>query len=246
MRTPRGIAMAAVLLLLAFRAQAAEVPTLRSYVTDLAGVIAPQDRDRLESYLQDYDKQTGNQFVVLIVPSLDGGSIEEYALAVAESNGIGRKDDDTGLLFLVSIEDRKMRFEVGYGLEATLTDALTSIIITDVVVPEFRRGDFSAGILAGMNAAVKAASGDLTLAESPRRETREKKGGNLFGLIIFIVILFFVLKGNRKRGGGGIFFIGPFGGGGGFGGGGFGGGGGFSGFSGGGGSFGGGGSSGSW
>jgi uncharacterized protein len=247
MRVSRSLSFWLLLVLLAPSLSWAEAPVLRSYVTDLAGVLAAQDRDRLEAFLQDYDAKSGNQFVVLIVQSLEGGSIEEYALSVAETNRIGREGEDNGLLFLVAVGDRKMRFEVGYGLEGVLTDAFTSVIISDVVAPEFRRGDYAAGIIAGMSTAVKAASGELTLAQSPRREREKKEGGNLFGLIIFLVILFFVLKGNRGRGGGGIWFIGPFGGGGGgLGGGGFGGGGGFSGFSGGGGSFGGGGSSGSW
>ncbi len=231
MHVSRSITFAAAFLLCAISAGASEIPALKTYVTDLASVLAPQDRDRLETFLRDYDTQTGNQFVVLIVPSLEGESLEEFSLAVAEANRIGKKGEDNGLLFLVSINDRKMRFEVGYGLEENLTDALTSVIISDIVAPEFRGGNYAAGIFAGVSAAVKAVSGEFTLAQSPRDERKEKKGGNLFGLIIFLVILFFLMKSNRRRGGGGIWFIGPFGGGG---------------FSGGGGSFGGGGSSGSW
>jgi uncharacterized protein len=245
MRHGRSIATAALFLLLPAAVQAMDVPVLRAYVTDLAGVMAQQDRERLDSWLREYDSQTGNQFVVLVIPSLAGSSVEEYALAVAEANRIGRQKEDNGLLLLVAVNDRKMRFEVGYGLEAYLTDALTSIIISDLVAPQFRKGDYAGGIYAGIDAAVKAVSGELTLTQTTRRERPEKEGGNLFGLIIFLVILFFILKSNRRRGGGGIWFIGPFGGGFGGGGGGFGGGG-FGGFSGGGGSFGGGGSSGSW
>lgn len=236
----------ALLLLPLWRAQAETVPQLSRYATDLAGVLAQPDLDRLEAFLQDYERQTSNQFVLLIVPSLEGQSVEDYSLRVAEKNGIGKSGKDNGLLFLVSINDRIMRFEVGYGLEAVLTDALTSVIIRDIVAPEFRRGDYMAGVSAGLQAAVKAASGEFTAEDTPRSDRAEKKGGNVFGLLLFLLILFFVLK-NRKGGrGGGIFFIGPFGGGFGGGGGGSFGGGGFSGFSGGGGSFGGGGSSGSW
>jgi uncharacterized protein len=231
----------ALLLLPLWHAQAETVPQLSRYATDLAGVLAQQDLDRLEAFLQDYERQTSNQFVLLIVPS-----VEDYSLRVAEQNGIGKRGKDNGLLFLVAINDRAMRFEVGYGLEGVLTDALTSVIIRDIVAPEFRRGDYMAGVSAGLQAAVKAASGEFTAEDTPRSDRAEKKGGNLFGLVLFLIILFFVLK-NRKGGrGGGIFFIGPFGGGFGGGGGGSFGGGGFSGFSGGGGSFGGGGSSGSW
>jgi len=236
------------MLLTTARAMALDVPVLRNYVTDHAGVLGSAERDRLEAFLREYDTQTSSQFLVLVVPSLEGMSIEDYALAVAERNRLGREGLDNGLLFLVAVNDRQMRFEVGYGLEPVLTDALTSVIIREVVAPEFRRGNYSGGITAGMHTAVRAASGEFTVE---RRATQhgDDDGGNLFGLIVFLIIMFLVMRGNRRGGrGGGIWFIGPLGGfrggGGGFGGG-FGGGG-FGGFSGGGGGFGGGGSSGGW
>lgn len=243
----RGRFLLVLLLLLAVppSAPALEPPELRRYVTDLAGVLAEQDIARIEQLLRQYDEQTSNQFVVLIVPSLDGEAIEEYSMRVAEKNLIGQKGKDNGLLFLVAVEDRKMRFEVGYGLEPVLTDAATSLIISDLVVPQFRANNYAQGIYDGMNTAIKIATGEFTVSESSPRREKEEEGGNVIGLLIFLVIMYFVLKGNRGRGGrgGGIWYIGGGGfGGGGFGGGGFGGGG----FSGGGGGFGGGGSSGSW
>jgi uncharacterized protein len=243
----RTIALLAVFLYCTSPAWAVEVPELRRYVTDMAGVLSAGEQDRIEAMLSQYDQERKQQFVVLIIPSLEGESLEDYSMRVAEKNRIGHEGVDNGLLFLVSVNDRKMRFEVGYGLEGELTDAVTSLIISDVVAPAFRSGNFAEGISAGMETAIKISTGEFTVSQSsPRRE--KKKGGNMMGLIIFLVIMYIIIKGNRGGRGGGIWFIGgPFGGGGGggFGGGGFGGGG-FGGFSGGGGGFGGGGSSGSW
>ena len=243
----RTLALTLLLLIPALSAAAIEVPELQRYVTDRAGVLSSGEAEQIERLLQEYDRSTSNQFVVLIIPSLEGESLEDYSIRVTEKNGIGTQENDNGLLLLVVVNDRKMRFEVGYGLEPVLTDALTSVIISDVVAPEFRRGDYAGGIYAGMQTAMRAAGGEITLSETSRRPKKEKKG-NLVGLIIFLIIMFIVFRGNRRGGrGGGIWFIGgPFGGGGGgFGGGGFGGGG-FGGFSGGGGGFGGGGASGGW
>lgn len=245
MRHSRGRFLLLLLLLVGFTRPVAalEPPELRRYVTDLAGVLAEEDVQRIEQLLRQYDESTSNQFVVLIVPSLEGESLEDYSMRIAEKNLIGQKGKDNGLLLLVSVGDRQMRFEVGYGLEPVLTDAATSLIISDMIVPQFRDGNYAQGIYDGLNTAIKVATGEFEVtAQSPRREKKEK-GGNFFGLIIFLVIMYLVIKNNRRRGGGGVWFIGgPFSGGGG---GGFGGGG-FSGFSGGGGGFGGGGSSGSW
>jgi uncharacterized protein len=245
MQGSRGWLPALLLLLLGLARPAAalEPPELRRYVTDLAGVLSAGDADRIEQMLRQYEEQSSNQFVVLVVPSLEGESIEDFAIRVAERNRIGQEGKDNGLLLLVSVQDRKMRFEVGYGLEPVLTDLATSVIISDVIGPRFRAGNYAQGIHDGMDAAIKISTGEFTVSEqSPRRQQKEKDG-NVVGLIIFLVIMYIVIKGNKRRGGGGgVWFIGgPFGGGG-FGGG----GGGFSGFSGGGGGFGGGGSSGSW
>lgn len=242
-----SLAFVFLLLLLARPVAALEPPELRRYVTDLAGVLSAGDVDRIEQLLRQYDESSSNQFVVLVVPSLEGESIEDFSIRVVEKNLIGQKDKDNGLLLLVSVEDRKLRFEVGYGLEPVLTDAVTSLIIGDVIAPQFRAGNYAQGIYEGMNTAIRISTGEFTVTERTSRREKKDKGGNVVGLIIFLVIMYAVMKGNRRGGrGGGIWFIGPFGGGGGFGGGGFGGGGGFSGFSGGGGGFGGGGSSGSW
>lgn len=243
-----GRILALILLILGVASPSAalEPPKLTRYVTDLAGVLAPGDLDHIEQLLRQYEESTSNQFVVLVVPSLEGESLEEFSIRVVEKNLVGQKGKDNGLLFLVAVNDRKVRFEVGYGLEGVLTDAATSLIISEMVAPQFRSGNYAQGIYDGMQTAIKISTGEFTVSERSQRRQKKDKDGNFVGLIIFLVIMYIIIKGNKGRGGrgGGVWFIGgPFGG---SGGGGFGGGGGFSGFSGGGGGFGGGGSSGSW
>jgi uncharacterized protein len=217
------------------------------YVTDMAGILSKSDLENLERRLQEFDVNTSNQFVVLILPSLEGEALEDVSMRVAELNSIGWKGRDNGLLFIMSVQDRQMRFEVGYGLEGVLTDALTSTIIRDLIAPRFKENDYAGGISQGMSAAMSAARGEFTAIEKPREKKQRGKGvGNLVFILIMLFIIMRAARMGRKGRGGGIWFIGPFSGfGGSSGGGGFGGGG-FGGFSGGGGSFGGGGSSGSW
>ena len=251
MRTSATSALLCLLLLpaLLLRPAAAdepEIPTLRSYVTDQAGIMSAGEKSELESMLISYQEKTSNQFLVLTVPSLQGRSIEGFSIEVVEKNRIGQEGKDNGLLLIVAVEDRAVRFEVGYGLEPVLTDALTHLIISDVIAPQFRRGNYGRGITEGMHTAIRASTGEFTA--DPRRTTGKKKErGSVIGLIIFLFIIFSIFRGGRRGRGGGIWFIGPGLGGGGFGGGGGGfGGGGFGGFSGGGGGFGGGGASGGW
>lgn len=229
------------------------IPRLDSRMTDLAGVLSIADRDDLEGRLRAYESETGNQFVIVIVKSLDGVPITEAALSVAEENGIGRRGQDNGLLLLVALEERKLRFEVGYGLEDRLTDALMSTIIREVLGPAFKEGRYYEGLRAGVENVMAATNGTL-LAPEPKKKSKSR-GFNGFGLLIFLFFVYlFIKRISRRRGGGGggggIWFftsgLGGFGGSGGgssgggwsdFGGGDFGGGGG---------SFGGGGASGDW
>jgi uncharacterized protein len=231
-------------------ANSAEAPALSSYVTDNAGVLSASERDELEQQLSSYEQTTSNQFLVLIIPSLEGRSIEEYALAVVEKNKAGQKGKDNGLLLLIAVQDRKIRFEVGYGLEGVLTDAMTSTIISNIIAPEFRNGNYGRGISAGISAAMSASRGEFTAPEQPREKNNNFRA---VGFIVFLLVFFVISRLGRRGGGrgGGIWFLpGGYGGtwmggsGGDFGGG--SGGGGFGGFSGGGGGFGGGGSSGGW
>ncbi len=217
-----------------------EIPILKNYVNDFTGTLTPQQKSYLEQALREFDDSTSTQIVVLMIKSLNGYPIEMYANETAEKNKIGTKEHDNGILFLIAKDDRKMRIEVGYGLEGALPDALASSILRNEVAPYFKKGEYYKGIVSGLSAIIKATKGEYT--GRPRK--KKNNGLNIFIFYMILFFIFFVLASRRRRGGGGggIIYYG-----GGFGGGGFSGGGGsFGGFSGGGGSFGGGGASGSW
>lgn len=220
-----------------------------TWVHDEAKVLSSQAKSRLELILEAERDSTSNQIAILIIPSLEGGSLEEYSLRVAEKWQLGKKDKDNGALLFISVDDRLMRIETGYGLEGSLTDAISSRIIRNEIAPRFRNGDYDGGVEAGVMAIIQAIKGEY-VNEEPVVRKRNSKKSPLATIIIIIIIIIIASRGRRGGGGGhwssGRGWIGPIGGlggsgswgsgGGGFGGGSFGGGGGF----------GGGGSSGSW
>ncbi len=216
-----------------------EIPILKNYVNDFTGTLTPEQKSYLEQALKEFDDSTSTQIVVLMINSLDGYPIEMYANETAEKNKIGTKEHDNGILFLIAKDDRKMRIEVGYGLEGALPDALASSILRNEVAPYFRKNQYYKGIVAGLSSIIRAVKGEYT----GKPKGKKNNGLSIFIFYMILFFIFFILASRRGRGGGGgIIYYG-----GGFGGGGFSGGGGsFGGFSGGGGSFGGGGASGSW
>jgi uncharacterized protein len=225
-------------------------------INDYTGALSPADRDSLEQRLIAREAGSRNQVVVAIFRSLEGESLEDYSIRLAKAWRIGQKGLDNGVIFLVFLDDRKMRIEVGYGLEGSLTDAVSSSILRDVVAPLFRAGRVADGIGAGLDAIDRAIAGTYQRPPGPNRGQpthgfgwREVLGLVFAGLLVFVLVQNRIQNAAlRRRGwtGGSAGWGGPFIGGG-VGGGGFGGGGGGGGgFSGGGGGFGGGGSSGSW
>ena len=224
-------------------------------VNDYAGVLSAADRDRLEQKLIAGEAGSRNQIVVAIFRSLQGESLEDYSIRLAQAWRIGQKGLDNGVIFLVFLDDRKTRIEVGYGLEGNLTDAISSSILRDVVAPRFREGRIADGIGAGVDAIERAIAGTYVRPPAADRGKRAGEIGarELLALAFVLFLIFAIVQSRmqtnavRRRGwtGSSRGWGGPFIGGGGFGGGGFGGGS-SGGFSGGGGSFGGGGSSGSW
>ena len=225
---------------------ALDVPQLQRRVTDLAGAMSPSQVSRLEEKLYLYERSSSNQIAVLIVSSLEGEALESYAMRVAEKWQLGQQDKDNGALLLISVQDRRIRIEVGYGLEGALTDLQSSMIIRNEIAPQFRQGNYFAGIDAGVTAMIQATQGEYQ-GDPQKYERGSENVGSSFGsfLTFIFFVLFFLLAGRRGRRGlfwallGASMFRGG-GRGGGFGGG------GFSGFSGGGGGFGGGGASGGW
>ena len=216
---------------------------------DEANVLSAAAKARLENIIRREADSTSNQIGILVIPSLQGNSLEEYSLRVAEAWKIGQRDKDNGVLLLIAIDDRKMRIETGYGLEGSLTDAVSSRIIRNEIAPRFRANDFDGGVEAGVMAIIQAIKGEY-VNEEPVVRKRNSKRSPLITIIIIIIIIIIISRG--RRGGGGHWssgrgWMGPIGGFGGSGwGSGGGGGGGFGGSFGGGGGFGGGGSSGSW
>ncbi|HNZ52961.1 MAG TPA: TPM domain-containing protein [bacterium] len=222
---------------------ALDVPVLKGRVTDNAGLLSSDAAIRIEQKLSSLETSDSTQIAVLTVPTLEGGSIEDFSMRVAEQWKIGQKGLDNGALLIIAKDDRKLRIEVGYGLEGKLTDATSGRIIRQVIVPYFKRNDFEGGVEAGVDAMIAAAKGEFKAPEN--READFGKYMPLIVIIFFIMMIFFRSAGSGTSGGfrsGGYrgSYRGYRGGGGGFGGGGGGG------FSGGGGSFGGGGSSGGW
>ena len=224
------------LCILPFSAGAFDVPPVQGYVNDFAGLLSPAAKSQIETYLRNFDASDSTQVVVVTVPNLQGEPIDMVALQIAETWKIGQKGKDNGALLLIGKEDRKMRIEVGRGLEGKLTDLLAGRIVDNEIAPRFKQGDFEGGIAAGVSAIVQAVRGEYT---GTGKTGRKKNSGAwwLFPLLFFVLPLLGRMSGNGRGRHSGGYWVG---------GGGFGGGGGGGGFSGGGGGFSGGGSSGSW
>ncbi|WP_096485022.1 TPM domain-containing protein [Methylorubrum populi] len=223
-----------------------DFPKLTGRVVDAAGILAPEARTRIDGKIKAHEDRTGDQLVVATVPSLHDLTIEDYANRLARAWGIGQKKTNNGVLLLVAPKERKVRIEVGYGLEGALTDALSKTIITSAITPRFRQGDFSGGIEAGVDAILPILAGDADewQRRAPVRADAVDPVTVIFWIIVIIALVVVLTRmsggGRGGRGGGFVVIPGPSGGwSGGFSDGG-------GGFSGGGGSFGGGGASGDW
>jgi uncharacterized protein len=243
-----------LLLILASSAIAAEpkFPALTGRVVDDAGVLSASTQGELTDMLAAHERATGQQVVVVTLDSLQGYTIEDFGYQLGRNWGIGQKGKNTGALLIVAPKEHKVRIEVGYGLEGTLTDATSRTIIENDILPSFKRGDFNAGIIAGTISILKVLGGSESIQPAAQSNAPTDENDLIPGWLILLAIVIWIIlvvirdrHGTRRMGGivgPGIYYGGGFGGGGFSGGGGFGGGG----FSGGGGSFGGGGASGSW
>jgi uncharacterized protein len=250
-------------LLWCLRAAAAEVipPAPARYFNDYANVVSSAMVDRLNTVLEDFERQTSCQIWVAVYPKMQSdSSLEDYTVRVARSWRVGQKAKNNGAILFVFVQDHKMRIETGYGLEGPMPDALNKRILDDEITPRFKTGDYDGGLSAGVAAMMSAAKGEYKgtgrTVEDEKHSLVSKGGWSNFALVVFLFFFIFVVLravGENRRGGGGWMIggggFGGWSGGGGYsgGGGGFSGGGGGGGFaSGGGGSFGGGGASGSW
>ena len=145
--------------------QALAVPALQGYVNDYAGMISPTLRDRLEGELKAFEQSDSTQLVLLTIPSLEGEPIETFSIKVGETWKIGQKNKDNGIIVVVAKQERKIRIEVGRGLEGRLTDLLAGRIVDLVITPRFKRGDFDGGFQAGISALIDATRGEFKADE---------------------------------------------------------------------------------
>lgn len=180
------------LLVLAGPALGLDVPALMGRVNDYAGILEADEKRILENYLASVETSTSAQMVLLTVPSLEGDPVEDFSLRVAEAWKIGRKGADNGLLLLVAVEDREVRIEVGYGLEGALPDGKCGTIIRQVIVPEFRDGNYYEGINKAFEVMGQAIAGDpsqLKVLESHESESHSGVGTFFIVLILIFVVL---------------------------------------------------------
>jgi len=179
--------------LAASEAMALDVPKLTGRVNDYATMLSPATRQQLETVLADFEGQESTQLAVLTIPSLEGAVLEEFSLQVAESWRLGQKGRDNGALLLIVKNDRKLRIEVGYGLEGKLTDLTSGRIIRDTIKPHFRKGDFDQGVSEGVSAMIAAVRGEFQAEQAAAPSVSSSSGGDSGGLIGFVVIAFFFL-----------------------------------------------------
>jgi uncharacterized protein len=184
-------------------------------VHDEAKVLSQQTADMLENRLRAFEDSTSNQIAILIVRSLDGEPIEEYSLRVAEKWKLGQESKDNGVLLLISVDDRKMRIEAGYGLEGVLTDALCSRIIRNEIAPHFRKDDYDGGVTAGIDAIISGIGGEYTADDTDGDSMTDLglKEKLLIGAFVFGILGIFTFVGLIAPGCGGWFlyaFLVPF------------------------------------
>jgi uncharacterized protein len=160
-----------------------EEPT--GYVNDRANLLSSGVRSQLEQQLRKFDQQESTQIAVLIVPSLEGDTIEQAAVRIFEQWGIGTSEADNGALLLIAVADRKLRIEVGYGLEGRLTDLTAGRIIRDQISPHFRNNDFDQGVTSGIYSIMAAVTGEYQATEQPQQDS-------IVPLILFVIMFFLI------------------------------------------------------
>ncbi|OGY91932.1 MAG: hypothetical protein A3H70_02190 [Candidatus Komeilibacteria bacterium RIFCSPLOWO2_02_FULL_48_11] len=156
------------------------------HINDFANVLSADAKSSLEELLSAYEQKSGHQLSVAIISELKDETIETYAEKLYQEWGIGQKGKDNGALFLVSVNDREMRIEVGYGLEGDLTDIEAKHLVSAVAPPYFRINDYDQGVRAGVVGMIQAIGGDINVLPEPKSETSQLPWGNYFWFAIFI------------------------------------------------------------
>jgi uncharacterized protein len=171
-------------------------------VNDAANVLSPEQRDILERKLVAIDDSSSNQIAVVLIKTLKDYPIEEYATKLFRDWGIGNKKTNNGILLIAAIDDRKIRIEVGYGLEGAIPDITTASIIRNDIVPSFKTGDYYHGIDAATSSIAKAAVGEYKVAR--QKDPKGKGRGSIITFLIILAIVIFVVSAGRGGGGGGM------------------------------------------
>lgn len=189
--------------LLAGSAQAANFPALTGRVVDGAQILSPTTKQNLEGQLANFEAQTSDQLVVVTVPSLGGQTIDDYGYQLGRYWGIGQKGKNNGVLLIVAPNDRKVRIEVGYGLEGTLTDAVTSQILHTIVLPAFKAGNMQGGIVQATQTIISVVNGGTLVApQQQSMSSTNAHGGDstkgylvlgFVALVLFSQLVLFVL-----------------------------------------------------
>ncbi len=172
-------------------------------VNDAANILTPEQVATLEQKLVALDDSTSNQIAVVLIKTLGDYDIQDYATKLFREWGIGNKKTNNGLLIIAAIEDRRVRIEVGYGLEGAIPDITTSSIISNEITPRFKEGNYYQGINDAVDALTKAAVGEYKVKTTRKAKSRDGRGGgSIVGFIIILVVILIVI-GGRGRGGGG-------------------------------------------
>jgi len=189
-------------LCLPFTAHGLDVPRLQGYVNDYAGMISPSAKSKIEEGLRAFEQSDSTQIVVLTIPSLEGENLEEFGIKAAEAWKIGQKGKDNGAILIVSKQDRKIRIEVGYGLEGRLTDLAAGRIIDLVIKPRFQQGDIDGGFIAGVSSMIAATRGEFKAGPWPVRQ--RQRGVPPFLSIFLFFGIFTLILGSLSRVLGGV------------------------------------------
>jgi uncharacterized protein len=189
------------IILLPCLAPALDVPPLRAHVNDYAGILSPAAITSLEKALGDFEQRESTQIAVLTVPTLAGEPVEEFAIKVGEAWGIGQKGKDNGVILLVAQQERKVRIEVGRGLEGTLTDLRSARIIRNEIAPRFRAGDFDGGITTGVSAIMAVVKGEFSASPDDASSERVRRQPVASLLLVLLVVCVFLGALSRFLGG---------------------------------------------
>jgi uncharacterized protein len=192
----RGVSVHRLLLLLfltlmlqAAASVARDIPSLSARVNDYAAMLSPATRQQLESVLAALEKEESTQLAVLTIDSLQGENLEEFSLKVVEKWRLGQKGLDNGALLLIAKNDRKLRIEVGYGLEGVLTDLTSGRIIRDIITPQFKNGNFDQGVIDGVSAMIAAVRGEFSAQTAV--SSSKQSADDISGFVVFLLFILF-------------------------------------------------------